>query len=128
MQTLVVVTAVAILIVAALHAWFLVLEMVLWTKPLGRKTFSLTPEFADSTRSLAANQGLYNGFLAAGLLWAAIATVRESIFAWPVAAFFLGCVIVAGVFGAVTVNRRILFVQAAPALLALALAFLAHRD
>ncbi len=128
MSTLVVVAAVAILVVALLHVWFLVLEMLLWTKPLGRRTFGLDPAFATSTRALAANQGLYNGFLAAGLLWAAIATVRESVFAWPVAAFFLGCVIVAGVFGAVTVSRKILFVQAAPALLALALAWLADRS
>ncbi len=127
MNTLIVVTAIALLIVAALHAWFLVLEMVLWTRPAGRRTFGTTAEFADATRSLAANQGLYNGFLAAGLLWAAIATIQQSIFAWPVAAFFLGCVVVAGVFGAVTVNRKILFVQAAPALGAAALAALARQ-
>ncbi len=128
MSTLVVVAAVAILVVAALHAGFLVLETVLWTTPFGRRTFGLDPAFAEATRSLAANQGLYNGFLAAGLLWGAIATLQESVFAWPVAAFFLACVVVAGVFGAVTVSRRILFVQAVPALLALALAWLAHRS
>ncbi len=101
-------------LVAVLHLWFLVLEMVLWTKPLGRKTFRMSPEKAETTRVLAANQGLYNGFLAAGLLWSAL-LLKD----WRVIAFFLGCVIVAGVFGAATVSRRILWIQALPAALAL---------
>ena len=101
-------------LVALLHLWFLVLEMFLWDKPLGRKTFRMTPEHAAATRTLAANQGLYNGFLAAGLLWGLVAGD-------PVKIFFLGCVVVAGVFGAFTVSRRIFWVQAAPALAALAL-------
>ena len=100
-------------LVAALHLYFLVLEMFLWTKPLGRKTFGNTPEFAEASKVLAANQGLYNGFLVAGLVWALIGE------RYDVAVFFLGCVIVAGVYGAVTVSRRILVVQALPALLAL---------
>ncbi len=104
-------------LVALLHLYFLVLEMFFWTKPLGRKTFGNTPEFAEQSKVLAANQGLYNGFLAAGLLW--------SLWLGPsgrlIAQFFLGCVIVAGVYGAATASRKILFVQALPALIALAL-------
>ena len=101
-------------LVAALHLWFLVLEMFLWTKPLGRGTFGTTREFAESTKALAANQGLYNGFLVAGLVWGLVAD-REDV-----QLFFLGCVVVAGAFGAATVNRRILLVQAVPATLAMA--------
>lgn len=107
-------------LVAALHAYFLVLEMFLWTKPAGRGAFGLTKEFAEQTRSLAANQGLYNGFLVAGLVWGLI----DDNLAFKV--FFLGCVIVAGLYGAATVSRKILFVQAVPAVLGLA-AVLAAR-
>lgn len=102
-------------LVAVLHLYFLVLEMFLWTKPLGLKTFRNTPEKAETTRVLAANQGLYNGFLAAGLLYAAATGSREF------ALFFLACVIVAGLYGAWSVNKRIFFVQALPAILALVL-------
>ena len=102
-----------ILLVALLHLYFLVLEMFLWTRPLGLKTFRNSPEKAETTRVLAANQGLYNGFLAAGLLYAVATGSRE--FAW----FFLACVVVAGLYGAWTVNKRIFFVQALPAILAL---------
>jgi putative membrane protein len=105
---------VLILLVALLHLYFLVLEMFLWTRPLGLKTFRNTPEKAELTRVLAANQGLYNGFLAAGLLWAVATSQRE------VALFFLACVLVAGMYGAATVSRRILYVQALPALAAIA--------
>ncbi len=101
-------------LVALLHAYFLVLEMFLWDKPRGMRIFRTTPEFAAASKSLAANQGLYNGFLAAGLVWGLFAGN-------PVKIFFLACVIVAGVFGAATVNRRILWIQALPALIALAL-------
>ena len=121
-----VIAVVVVLLVAFLHAYFMLLEMVLWTRPAGRKAFGLTPEFAESTKSLAANQGLYNGFLVAGLVWAAIEIAMRSPIALPIACFFLVCVIVAGVFGAITVSRKILFVQAAPALLALALVWLSH--
>jgi len=114
--------SVAVVLVAVLHVYFLVLEMFFWTKPLGRKTFRLTPEFAAASASLAANQGLYNGFLAAGLLWGL--SLGETGFAIRV--FFLVCVIVAGVFGAATVGRKILFVQAVPAAIALALTWLAR--
>lgn len=109
------VSHVLIALVALLHLWFLVLEMFLWTKPKGRRTFGLSAEFAQQTRALAANQGLYNGFLAAGLAWGLWLGAEG----FAIKVFFLGCVIVAGVFGAMTVNRKILFVQAIPAALAL---------
>lgn len=96
------------------------MEMFLWTKPIGRRSFGLTEELAAATATLAKNQGLYNGFLAAGLIWAA------SSDSWPVQLFFLGCVIVAGVFGGLTVRRSILWIQAAPGAVALLLAFLAR--
>jgi putative membrane protein len=109
--------SIAVGLVALLHGYFLVLEMFLWTKPLGLKTFRNTPEKAETTRVLAANQGLYNGFLAAGLLWGL--WLGSAGFQFKV--FFLGCVIAAGVYGAWSVSRRILWVQAAPAAIALAL-------
>lgn len=109
---------IVIALVAALHTWFLVLEMFLWTKPLGRKVFRLDPDFALASRALAANQGLYNGFLVAGLCWGLSLGANGGP---AVCRFFLGCVVVAGVFGAITVSRRILWVQAAPAALAIAL-------
>lgn len=102
-------------LVALLHLYFLVLEMFLWTRPLGLKVFRNTPEKAQTTRVLAANQGLYNGFLAAGLAWGVVATRAD------VLAFFLGCVVVAGLYGAWSVSRRILWIQAAPAAVALLL-------
>lgn len=101
-----------VVLVALLHAYFLVLEMFLWTRPLGLKTFRNSPEKAETTRVLAANQGLYNGFLAAGLLWA-LATAQ-----WNVVLFFLGCVLVAALYGAYSVNKRIFFVQGLPAMAA----------
>jgi putative membrane protein len=104
--------------VAALHVYFLVLEMFLWDKPLGRRTFRLSPQFAAASKALAANQGLYNGFLAAGLVWGLMdANAATQL-------FFLGCVIVAGIFGAFTVNRKILLVQALPGAVALVLVWL----
>ena len=108
-----VVADVLIGLVAALHLSFLVLEMFLWTTPTGRRVFGLDAEFAERTKALAANQGLYNGFLVAGLVWGLVAARTD------VQVFFLVCVVVAGVFGAATVNRRILVVQAVPAALAL---------
>ena len=103
-------------LVALLHAYFLVLEMFLWTTPTGRRVFRTTPEFAQASKTLAANQGLYNGFLVAGLVWG-LALGADGL---HVKLFFLGCVIIAGVFGAWTVSRRIFFVQALPAIAALA--------
>ena len=108
------IAVVLVLLVAFLHGFFLVLEMFLWTKPYGRKVFRQSIEQAEQSKVLAANQGLYNGFLAAGLVWAVLTAQRD------VALFFLGCVVVAGLYGAATVNRRIFFVQAVPALAAIA--------
>ena len=105
-------------LVALLHLYFLVLEMFLWTKPLGLKTFRNTPEKAETTRVLAANQGLYNGFLAAGLFYAISTDSREF------ALFFLACVVVAALYGAYSVNKRIFVVQGVPAIAALAALFL----
>ncbi|MEP7452236.1 DUF1304 domain-containing protein [Phyllobacterium sp. SB3] len=102
-------------LVALLHVYFMYLEMVVWDKPQGLKTFRLTQEFATASKALAMNQGLYNGFLVAGLIWGL--WLGEGGFAIKV--FFLGCVLVAGLFGAATVGRKILYVQAFPALLAL---------
>jgi len=110
-------------LVALLHIYFLVLEMFLWTKPLGLKTFGNSPEKARESAVLAANQGLYNGFLAIGLIWGLIHPIPA--FAFQIKVFFLLCVIAAGVYGALSVSRRILFVQAAPAMLALLLLWLA---
>jgi putative membrane protein len=108
---------IAVGLVAALHLYFLVLEMFSWDKPLGLRTFCMTPEYAKASKTLAANQGLYNGFLVAGLAWGlALGPAGDAI-----KLFFLGCVIVAGVFGAVTVSRRILWVQALPGAVALVL-------
>ena len=109
--------------VAIEHLYILVLEMFLWTKPAGLSAFGLTPEFAEQTAVLAANQGLYNGFLAAGLIWS-LAQKEEGI---PIRYFFLGCVIVAGVFGAITAKPSILYVQAAPALVALIATMISRR-
>jgi putative membrane protein len=103
-------------LVALLHVYFLVLEMFLWNTPFGRRTFALEPDFAAASKTLAANQGLYNGFLAAGLVWGLCLGAAG----FQVKVFFLACVVVAGVFGAVTVSRKIFFVQAVPALVALA--------
>lgn len=104
-------------LIALEHLWFLVLEMFLWTEPIGLRTFGLTPEIAEQSATLAANQGLYNGFLAAGLFWSLFLGVEG----FPQKIFFLSCVVVAGVFGGMTASSSILYVQAAPALLALAL-------
>jgi putative membrane protein len=108
---------IAVALVALLHLYFLVLEMCFWNKPLGLKIFRLTPESAEASKSLAANQGLYNGFLAAGLVWGLALGDAGN----PIKIFFLGCIIVAGVFGALTASRKILWVQALPGAVALAL-------
>ena len=105
--------------VATLHLLFMVLEMFLWNTPFGRKVFGLTPEFAAASQKLAANQGLYNGFLAAGLGWAVITDQFD------VKVFFLACVIVAGIFGGLTVKRSILVIQALPAIVALVVTYVA---
>lgn len=110
-------------LVALLHVYFLALEMFFWTRPLGLKTFRNTPEKAADSAVLAANQGLYNGFLAAGLVWGL--AQPNLAFAFQIKIFFLLCVMAAGVYGAATVSYRILLVQAAPAALALVLLWLA---
>lgn len=111
---------IVIALVALLHVWFLVLEMFLWDKPAGRKAFRTTAEFAAQSKVLAANQGLYNGFLSAGLLW----SLWLGANGLAVARFFLGCVLVAGLYGGFTASRRILLFQAVPAALGLILLWL----
>ncbi len=110
-----------IALVALLHTWFLVLEMFLWTRPIGLKTFKMTLAEAETSRVLAANQGLYNGFLVAGLIWG-LCLGAEGL---AVQVFFLSCVVVAGIYGAITVGRKILYVQAMPAALGLLALYLA---
>jgi putative membrane protein len=110
------VAAVLVAIVAAIHVYIVILEMFLWRTPRGLKSFGTTQEFADESATLAANQGLYNGFLVAGLVWGLLAADPVG---FQVKIFFLGCVIVAGLYGAATVSRRILVVQAVPAAVAL---------
>ena len=104
---------------------FLILEMFLWQTPIGLKVFKLTPEVAASSASLAANQGLYNGFLAAGLMWGL--TQKNKEFSFMINLFFLSCVLIAGLYGWLTVSKTILFVQAFPAALALSLLFLKKK-
>lgn len=110
-----------VLVVALMHVGFLVLEMFLWNRPEGRQIFAQTPEFTTTTAVLAANQGLYNGFLAAGLAWGALSNRRD------LQIFFLVCVIMAGVFGGLTAKPSILVIQGAPAALALACVLMARR-
>jgi putative membrane protein len=109
--------------IALLHLYFMALEMFLWQTPYGLKTFAMTPDMASATATLAANQGLYNGFLAAGLFWGVIAE-REG---FAIKVFFLTCVILAGIFGGMTAKTTILFIQALPAAVALMLVLAAHR-
>ena len=115
------VAQVLVAFVALGHVGFLVLEMFFWNHPVGRKIFAMTPEVSASSAVLAANQGLYNGFLAAGLIWGLVS------WRFDVLAFFLGCVIVAGIFGGFTAKWTILLTQALPAALALVCVWLAGR-
>ena len=110
-------------LVALLHLYFLVLEMFLWQQPIGLRTFGMTAEVAAQSATLAANQGLYNGFLAAGLIWSLLRK-KDTL---HLKVFFLGCIIVAGIFGALTAKMSILFVQALPAALALALVWMTRN-
>lgn len=112
-----IVSTVLVALVAVAHVWFLVLEMFLWTKPFGRKVFGMSQELAEDTAVLAKNQGLYNGFLAAGLVWGLL--IPQPEMAFQVKVFFLACVLVAGIYGGFTASRAIFVVQALPALLAL---------
>ena len=109
-----------VVLIAVLHIYFLYLEMFAWTKPLGMKVFRNDAEFAKKSAVLAANQGLYNGFLAAGLIWSVF---LEGIEAHHVKIFFLVCVVVAGIYGGITASKKIFFIQALPALIALAVIF-----
>lgn len=118
-----VIADIAVLAVALIHVWILVLEMFLWNTARGRASFGTEEQFAADSRSLAANQGLYNGFLAAGLVWGLVAADPVG---FQAKVFFLACVGVAGIYGAVTVSRRILFVQSVPALVALVLVLAAR--
>jgi putative membrane protein len=111
---------VVIAVIALLHLWFLILEMFLWTRPSGRRAFGLTPEFAEQSKALAANQGLYNGFLAAGLAWG----LYLGSAGFGVKVFFLACVLIAGIYGGITASRKILWIQALPAVIALVLVHL----
>lgn len=108
---------IAVTLIALLHVYIMVLEMFLWTTPRGRRAFGNSVEKAETTKVLAANQGLYNGFLAAGLFWGLSLGASGN----PIEIFFLLCVIVAGIYGGVTASRKIIFVQALPAAIALAL-------
>ncbi|SFS07470.1 putative membrane protein [Dyella sp. OK004] len=114
------IASLVIALVALLHLWFLVLEMFLWDKPAGRRAFGTTAEFAAQSKVLAANQGLYNGFLAAGLIWGL--WLGDS--GMPVKYFFLICVLIAGIYGGLTASRKILWIQALPAALGLVLLWL----
>ena len=115
---------IAVLIVALLHLSFLVLEMFLWNTPHGHKILGLKPEFAANTRKLAANQGLYNGFLSAGLIW----SLFKKTDAFSLKVFFLSCVVIAGVLGALTAKMSILYIQGVPAMIALGLILITdHR-
>ena len=111
---------VLVVLVAVLHLGFLALEMFLWDHPFGRKRFGMTPEYSKASATLAANQGLYNGFLAAGLVWGLVAGDTS------IKIFFLVCVVIAGVYGGFTAKRSILYMQALPGLLALIAVFLAR--
>ncbi len=110
-------------LIALLHVWFLILEMFLWTRPSGRKAFGTTAEFAEQSKALAANQGLYNGFLAAGLVWGLL--LGHGAAGFSVKLFFLTCVLIAGLYGGLTAARKILLFQALPALVGIVLIHLA---
>ena len=111
-------------LVALIHVYILVLEMFLWTKPRGRRIFRTTEEFAQASRVLAANQGLYNGFLAAGLIWGVILGPAG----YSIRLFFLGCVAVAGIYGAMTMGRKTLLIQTLPAATAIVLTLLSYSS
>jgi putative membrane protein len=110
--------SIVVTIIALMHLWFLILEMVLWDKPSGMRAFGTTPEYAAQTKVLAGNQGLYNGFLAAGLFWGLLLGGAEGT---HVKLFFLACVLVAGLYGGLTATRKVLWIQALPAAISIAL-------
>ncbi len=112
---------IGIVITALLHLWFCILEMFFWTKPLGLKIFKINQEYAHQSATLAANQGIYNGFLSAGLLWGLLAENPEQAF--QVKIFFLSCIVIAGVYAGLSVSRKIFFIQALPALITIILLY-----
>jgi putative membrane protein len=116
-QIMQIISTIAVALIALLHVYIMILEMFLWNTPKGRKVFGLSPEFAAASRVLAANQGLYNGFLAAGLVWGLILGPAG----YSIKMFFLACIVVAGIFGALTSSKKILYVQAIPGFVALIL-------
>ena len=116
---MIIIANILVALVAILHLGFLALEMFFWDHPIGRKRFGMTPEYSKASASLAANQGLYNGFLSAGLFWGLIAGEAS------IKIFFLVCVIIAGIYGSLTARRSILYIQALPGLLALIAVYLA---
>lgn len=113
---------IGVAIIAILHLWFCILEMFFWTRPLGLKTFKMSQDVANQSAKLAANQGIYNGFLSAGLLWGLVSANPEQ--SLHVKIFFLSCVVIAGVYAGFSVSRKILFIQALPATITLVLVFL----
>ncbi|GAB2586706.1 DUF1304 domain-containing protein [Dyella jejuensis] len=117
-----IVASLVVALIALMHGWFLVLEMLLWDKPVGLRAFGITPDYAAQTKVLAANQGLYNGFLAAGLAWGLLLGGAEGR---HVKIFFLACVLVAGLYGGLTATRKVLWIQALPAAIGLALVLVA---
>ncbi|GLQ95706.1 DUF1304 domain-containing protein [Dyella mobilis] len=112
---------IVVTIIALMHVWFLALEMLLWDKPAGLRAFGITPEYAAQTKVLAGNQGLYNGFLAAGLFWGLLLGGSEGT---HLKLFFLGCVLLAGLYGGFTATRKVFWVQALPAAIGMALVVL----
>ena len=114
--------SIAVALIALLHIYILVLEMFLWDKPQGLRAFRLTQEFATASKALAANQGLYNGFLAAGLIWGLLWSAGGP----AVMIFFLACIMIAGIYGAATASRKIFFIQTVPATIALGLVLAAY--
>ena len=119
-NSMAIITTPLIIIIALLHLYFLILEMFLWTKPLGRKVFKLSVDYAEKSKTLAANQGLYNGFLSVGLLWGLVLGTAGI----TLTLFMLNCIIIAGIYGGLTVARKIFFIQAVPAMIALTLLIL----
>ena len=117
---MVIIANIVVGLIAALHVWILILEMFFWNKPLGLRTFHMTQAAADASATLAANQGLYNGFLAAGLIWALAINMPAA------KVFFLACVLIAGVFGGLTARRSILYIQGLPAAIGLILLYVAR--
>ncbi len=114
-----------ITLIAIQHIWFLILEMFLWTKPIGQRIFGLPQQLMQDSASLAANQGLYNGFLAAGLIWSLLH--KNKTFSIQLQLFFLICILIAGVFGGFSASKKILFIQALPALVTLVILFISRK-